>query len=198
VLAAGRTTQPTWPNTLVRPDRAGNARLLSSASWDADEVLEDVRDWVVAHLGEPDAILVIDETGDLKRAAPRSGSSASPPAPREADRELPGRGLPHLRHRQGARADGSGAVPAESLDRERRAPQPGGPIMIADDGHVAASVAALCPTSPATRAAAGSGQMDAYRQVRQAAWLYQFCDPGHSYAESMAQVRSTIFRSQMR
>jgi SRSO17 transposase len=42
-------------------------RLLSPASWDADEVLGDVRDWVVSHLGDEQAILVIDETGDLKK-----------------------------------------------------------------------------------------------------------------------------------
>jgi len=48
-------------------------RLLSSASWDADEVLADVRDWVVAHLGEADGILVIDETGDLKKGTATVG-----------------------------------------------------------------------------------------------------------------------------
>jgi SRSO17 transposase len=31
----------------------GMQRLLSSASWDADRVLRDVRDWVVSRLGEP-------------------------------------------------------------------------------------------------------------------------------------------------
>jgi SRSO17 transposase len=48
-------------------------RLLSSASWDAEEVLNDVRDWVVAHLGEADGILVIDETGDLKKGTATVG-----------------------------------------------------------------------------------------------------------------------------
>jgi SRSO17 transposase len=45
----------------------GMQRLLSSASWDADKVLDDVRAWVLAHLGDEQAILVIDETGDLKK-----------------------------------------------------------------------------------------------------------------------------------
>jgi SRSO17 transposase len=45
----------------------GMQRLLSSAAWDADAVLGDVRDWVVSHLGEPDGVLVVDETGDLKK-----------------------------------------------------------------------------------------------------------------------------------
>ena len=51
----------------------GMQRLLSSASWDADAVLDDVRGWVVKHLGHPDAVLVIDETGDVKKGAATVG-----------------------------------------------------------------------------------------------------------------------------
>lgn len=51
----------------------GMQRLLSSASWDADAVLGDVRDWVVLHLGAPGAILVIDETGDVKKGTATVG-----------------------------------------------------------------------------------------------------------------------------
>ena len=51
----------------------GMQRLLSSARWDADKLLGDVRAWVVSHLGEPDAILVIDETGDLKKGTATVG-----------------------------------------------------------------------------------------------------------------------------
>jgi SRSO17 transposase len=42
-------------------------RFLSAASWDQDKVLDDVRDWMLAHLGDDQAILVIDLTGDLKK-----------------------------------------------------------------------------------------------------------------------------------
>ncbi len=42
-------------------------RLLNSALWDQDEVRDDLRDYVVEHLGEEDAVLVIDETGFLKK-----------------------------------------------------------------------------------------------------------------------------------
>jgi SRSO17 transposase len=48
-------------------DPRGMQRLLSAASWDAEAVLGDVRAWVVAHLGQPQAVLVVDETGDLKK-----------------------------------------------------------------------------------------------------------------------------------
>lgn len=40
--------------------------LLSRASWDADAVRDDLRGYVVDAFGEEDAILVLDETGDLK------------------------------------------------------------------------------------------------------------------------------------
>jgi SRSO17 transposase len=45
----------------------GMQRLLARAVWDHDKVRDDVRDDVVAHLGDPQATLVIDETGDLKK-----------------------------------------------------------------------------------------------------------------------------------
>lgn len=35
--------------------------------WDADAVRDDLRAYVVEHLGDPDAVLVLDETGFLKK-----------------------------------------------------------------------------------------------------------------------------------
>ncbi len=46
---------------------AGMQHLLSRASWDADQVRDDIRHFVVHHLQEEDAVLVVDETGDLKK-----------------------------------------------------------------------------------------------------------------------------------
>lgn len=43
--------------------------LLSRAVWDADAVRDVLRDHVVSYLGDPEAILVVDETGFLKNAA---------------------------------------------------------------------------------------------------------------------------------
>lgn len=54
-------------------ERAGHAdpqamqRLLRTAVWDAEAVRDDVRDWLVEQLGQPDAVLVTDETGFLKK-----------------------------------------------------------------------------------------------------------------------------------
>jgi SRSO17 transposase len=47
----------------------GMQHLLNRAVWDTDGVAADLREFVVEHLGEPDAVLIIDETGDLKKGA---------------------------------------------------------------------------------------------------------------------------------
>lgn len=41
--------------------------LLNRASWDADAVRNDLRDYVVEHLGDDNAVLIVDETGFLKK-----------------------------------------------------------------------------------------------------------------------------------
>jgi SRSO17 transposase len=38
-------------------------RLLNAATWDVEGVRDDVRDYVVKHLGEPGGVLIVDETG---------------------------------------------------------------------------------------------------------------------------------------
>jgi SRSO17 transposase len=45
----------------------GVQRLLNAARWDADQVRDDLRAYVVEHLGDPTAVLVLDETGFLKK-----------------------------------------------------------------------------------------------------------------------------------
>jgi SRSO17 transposase len=51
----------------------GMQHLLERARWDADAVRDDLRDYVVEHLGGADAVLVVDETGDLKKGAGSAG-----------------------------------------------------------------------------------------------------------------------------
>jgi SRSO17 transposase len=51
----------------------GIQRLLNSADWDADAVRDDLRDYGVAHLGAPDGVLVVDETGFLKKGTKSVG-----------------------------------------------------------------------------------------------------------------------------
>jgi SRSO17 transposase len=47
--------------------------LLSRAVWTADGVRDDVRDYAVEHLGESDAVLVVDKTGDVTKATATVG-----------------------------------------------------------------------------------------------------------------------------
>lgn len=70
-------------NSWTLAERAGEAipdgmqRLLMSADWDADAVRDDVRDYVVEHLapraGDPVGVLVVDETGFLKKGTKSAG-----------------------------------------------------------------------------------------------------------------------------
>src|SRR5215211_4762458 len=46
---------------------------LARMHWDADAVREDLRAYVVEHLGDPDAVLVLDETGFLKKGEKSAG-----------------------------------------------------------------------------------------------------------------------------
>jgi SRSO17 transposase len=47
--------------------------LLARAVWDHDKVRDDLRDYVVEHLGDREAVLVVDETGDLKKGTATVG-----------------------------------------------------------------------------------------------------------------------------
>jgi SRSO17 transposase len=60
-------------------ERAGEAspdgmqRLLRRADWDVDGVRDDVRGYVVEHLGDRDGVLIADETGFLKKGTRSAG-----------------------------------------------------------------------------------------------------------------------------
>jgi SRSO17 transposase len=45
----------------------GMQHLLARAVWDVDAVRDDLRDYVLDHLADPGAVLVVDETGDVKK-----------------------------------------------------------------------------------------------------------------------------------
>jgi SRSO17 transposase len=51
----------------------GVQRLLASYEWDAELVRDDLRSYVVEHLGDPKAVLVIDETGFIKKGTKSAG-----------------------------------------------------------------------------------------------------------------------------
>ena len=51
----------------------GVQRLLSTCRWDADLVRDDLAGYVVEHLGDADGVLVVDETGFLKKGNKSAG-----------------------------------------------------------------------------------------------------------------------------
>jgi SRSO17 transposase len=51
----------------------GMQRLLRRADWDVDGVRDDVRGYVVEHLGDPDGVLIADDTGFLKKGTRSAG-----------------------------------------------------------------------------------------------------------------------------
>jgi len=51
----------------------GMQHLLARAVWDHDGVRDDVRAYVAEHLGDSQAVLVVDETGDLKKGTQTVG-----------------------------------------------------------------------------------------------------------------------------
>ena len=52
---------------------AGMQRMLTRARWDPDALRDDVRDYVVEQLGDPGGVLVVDETGFLKKGTKSAG-----------------------------------------------------------------------------------------------------------------------------
>lgn len=67
---AGTTTdQNCWTLAEYAGDNSpdGMQDLLTRVKWNDREVRADVRDFVTAQLGDPDGILIVDETGDLNK-----------------------------------------------------------------------------------------------------------------------------------
>src|SRR5580765_1885203 len=66
-------------NSWTLSERAGDAtpngmqRLLSTSDWDPDLVRDDLQRYVVRYLGDPSGVLIIDETGFLKKGTKSAG-----------------------------------------------------------------------------------------------------------------------------
>ena len=52
----------------------GMQRLLSAAVWDEAGMRDDLRGYVLEHFADPGAVLVVDETGDLKKGTATVGT----------------------------------------------------------------------------------------------------------------------------
>jgi SRSO17 transposase len=58
---------------LGEPGPQGVQRLLNAADWDVDAVRDDLRSYVVEHLGDQSGVLIVDETGFLKKGTKSAG-----------------------------------------------------------------------------------------------------------------------------
>lgn len=74
-LLSGEERKNSW----TLSERAGHRvpdgmqRLLSTADWNPDDVRDDLRDYVARHLGDPAGVLIVDETGFLKKGTRSAG-----------------------------------------------------------------------------------------------------------------------------
>jgi SRSO17 transposase len=74
-LLSGAARKNGWQLAEAAGERSphGMQDLLSRAVWDAEAVRDDLRAYVVEQLGDPGAVLVIDETGFLKKGTKSVG-----------------------------------------------------------------------------------------------------------------------------
>jgi hypothetical protein len=134
----------------------GMQRLLNGSGWDTDGVRDDLCDYVVEHLGDPDAVLVLDETGVVQEGRPLGRGPAPGHRHRRQTGELPGRGVPGVRGTRWGGPGRPGPVSAHVLDRRPDA-LPGG----------------RCPRRGGLpdQAAAGPGHAGAGPGRRRAVWV---------------------------
>src|SRR3954465_13643013 len=74
-LVAARGRKNGWQLAEAAGDRTpdGMQDFLGRMRWDADAVRDDLRAYVVEHLGDPGAVLVLDETGFVKKGTKSVG-----------------------------------------------------------------------------------------------------------------------------
>jgi len=74
-LLGGSTRKNGWQLAEALSERTpdGVQRLLNAAQWDAEAVRDDLQAYVTAHFGDADAVLVVDETGFLKKGVKSAG-----------------------------------------------------------------------------------------------------------------------------
>lgn len=75
VTVAGDTRRNGWQLAEAAAEATphGMQRLVASAAWDVDGVRDDLRNYVVDALGTNDSVLIVDETGFLKKGTKSAG-----------------------------------------------------------------------------------------------------------------------------
>ena len=91
----------------------GVQRLLGEADWDEDAVRDDLRAYVTEHLGEANGMLVVDETGFLKKGKKSAGVAQRDGG---ATGEQPDGRLSAVCLLAGSRLCGPGVVSARRMD----------------------------------------------------------------------------------
>lgn len=94
----------------------GYQELLSRAQWDADAVRDDLLDLVREQLADPTAVVVIDETGFLKKGTRIRGSGPAIQRDSRQDQQLSDWRLPGLRGCERAGVGGPGDLFAPRVD----------------------------------------------------------------------------------
>jgi SRSO17 transposase len=118
-------------------------RLLNKARWDADAVRDDLRDYVLEHLGDPSGVLVLTEIGFPKKGAKSAGVERlrNPTTGRLENRQL-GLFLAYASQRGWAFIDRALYLPEEWAGDEARCREAGVPeeVAFATKGEVAQAV----------------------------------------------------------
>ena len=105
----------------------GVQRLLNAATWDTDGVRDDLRNYVVDHLGDDaTGVLIVDETGFLKKGKKSCGVARQYTRHGRRHRELPGRRLPGVRVGGGCGLHRPRPVPAAGMGGRPGAPSRSG------------------------------------------------------------------------
>jgi hypothetical protein len=106
----------------------GMQRLLSTADWDPDLVRDDLRAYVVEHLGDSAAVLVVDETGFLKKGTTSVGVQRQySGTPARSTTASWASSWPTLAPRAGHSSTGSCSCPAAGPTTRRDVAPPGSP-----------------------------------------------------------------------
>jgi SRSO17 transposase len=96
----------------------GVQHFLNDARWDADAVRDDLREYVVEHLGDENSgVLIVDETGFLKKGKKSVGVAPQYTGTAGKKGELPGRCVCVLRLREGSGLHRPGSLPAARVGR---------------------------------------------------------------------------------
>jgi hypothetical protein len=129
----------------------GMQRLLATADWDPELVRDDLRGYVIEHLGDAGGVLVVDETGFLNKGSTSVGSRARTRAPPARSTTASWRLLAYASSRGGRSSTGSCTCPRHGPMIGRGAGPPGSPSRW--HSGPSPSWPGSCPAGPGCRGA---------------------------------------------